>query len=441
MRQSPSQQYETLRAAAIADLLRVYHPTVGFLASGSGRFTAYFGRDAALSIILSLSKPENARVPGLLEAAIASQRLAASLQGKTFNPLTEEAPGKFPHEFHDGTSPQDRLLQMREDGWPVYTNADNTLGMIYYGAGDTTALFTISVAVVTRLLGRQSLAARNAYLKEFWPHVRAGIKHDIEIGDLDHDELIESSPQNASALLNHTWKDSHDAYRREDSSLPPTPYKYLNNNCYYLWSLREAAWLARLMGESAFGQELRQRYTLGVAKLHDVFWNEEESYFSPLIDGYGQPVHFISDDVLDGLWGGIFYNEQAYRVIERLRQPDINTPRGLRTRSSMSRQFRVNGARAYHNGLIWPHRNRIAAEGMENYGVHDFAQELDAKMAKIEIRHGRVECVAVGRNGRLSPYQEQGVSVACKPQSWVVHGALARTANAGGIPLPTNLII
>jgi glycogen debranching enzyme len=139
---------------------------------------------------------------------------------------------------------------------------------------------------------------------------------------------------------------------------------------------------------------------------------------------------FISDDVLDGLWGGVFYKKQAERVINRLRQSDMNTPKGLRTRSSLSRQFRVNGPRAYHNGLIWLHRNRIAAEGFERYGYYDFAQEIDYKIAKVEMRHGRIECIAAGRDGRLRQYHEQGTPAACKPQAWAVHGTLARTVLA-----------
>lgn len=424
---SPTTHYR-LRAGALSDLPLISHPDWGLLASGAGRFTAYFGRDAAKSIILSLSKAGNADVPQLLEAAMASQRTAARLQGKRFDPRTEEAPGKKPHEFHDYSSPQDRLEEMRRHGWPVYDHDDGALGMLYYGAGDATALFTISVAVVARALKRKSPGKYDGYLQEMWPYVEAGLQHDMEIADIDGDGLIESNPQNAYALLNHTWKDSNDAYRTEDGELPPPPYKYLNNNCYFLWSLKEAAWMAREMGFAAIAEQLEGRYESGVARLHEVFWQEEEQFFAPVIDGSGLPVMFIGDDVLDGLWGGIFKSDYAAAVINRLKLPDINTLRGLRTRSSLSRQFRVNGPRAYHNGLVWLHRNRIAAEGLERYGAAEFAQELDHKMAKVEMRHGRVECIAVGKNGRLRHYQEQGVAVACKPQSWAVHGTLARTA-------------
>lgn len=418
----------SLREAALADLPLIVHSQWGLLASGAGRFTTYFGRDAAKSIILSLSKPQNMQVPQLLDAALLSQRTAARLQGKAFNPLTEEAPGKMPHECHDHNSPQARLGIMRTAGWPVFEHEDGSLGMVYYGAGDSTALFTISVAVVARAFGRVSAAESFNYLKEFWPHVEAGIRHDIEIADSDGDGLIESRPQNMAALLNHTWKDSHDAYLTEEGELPPPPYKYLNNNCYFLWSLREAAWMAGELGLSDTAAMLAQRYSEGVALLHRLFWVEDRAYFAPLIDGSGQPVLFIGDDVLDGLWGNIFDREKAALVIARLRQPDMNTPCGLRTRSSLSKQFHVNGPPAYHNGLVWLHRNRIAAEGLENYGAVELADEVDEKMALVESQCGRIECVSVDGNGRLLEYEENGEAVACKPQSWAVHGTLARTA-------------
>jgi glycogen debranching enzyme len=164
-------------------------------------------------------------------------------------------------------------------------------------------------------------------------------------------------------------------------------------------------------------------------QLHKLFWVEEESFFAPLVDGKGKPVMFIGDDVLDGLWGEVFHPGYARKVIQRLRQSDMNTRWGLRTRSGLSRQIRVNGPPSYHNGLVWLHRNRIAAEGLERYGAHAFAREIDENIACLEARHGRIECVAVGRSGRLMHYREQGIPVACKPQTWAVHGTLARTAS------------
>jgi hypothetical protein len=242
----------SLRQAAINDFALTRHPKWGLLASGSGRFTAYFGRDASTSIMLSLARPKNIfDVPELLSSALISQDTAASLEGKILNPYTEEAPGKKPHEFHDGSCLQERLSMMKEDGWPIKTNEDGTLGMVYYGAGDSTALFNISVAITARAIKEiQGNDKFLAYLRRYYANVKAGVVHDTTLADIDGDGLIESAPQNKQALLNHTWKDSNDAFRGENGRIPPAPYKYLTNNAYFLWSLRESAWIASVLKES-----------------------------------------------------------------------------------------------------------------------------------------------------------------------------------------------
>lgn len=425
------EQLGFLREQCLTEVPSIRDDFLGIKASGGigDRFNGvHYGRDAYISIIMALSEPQNGELPVLLDCALTTQRLAASLQGKEFNPLTEEAPGKKPHEFHNGHSPQQRLAEMIVNGWPGYRLEDARLGMVYYGAGDSTPLFNISVAVVYRTLTSKDQQAARIYLEEMWPYVKAGLNHDIVIGDLDNDGLIESNPQNKKALLNHTWKDSNDAYRDETGEMSEPPYKYLTNNGYFLQSLREGADLALEMQDTVFAKELKDRYEKGKRRLHDRFWMPDLGYYAPLIDGKGNQVRFISDDSVIALWAQVIDPEFAKIVINRLKQPDMNTRFGLRTRSSESTQFRVNGPKAYHNGTVWLHQTLIAAKAVGNYGDTEFADILDSEAFEFQKRLKRAELAAVDRWNHLLQYQERGKPVAGNPQAWAVWGTLGRTA-------------
>lgn len=299
-----------LREEAIQDLPRVTDSECGFFASGEGRFRLFFSRDGLKSIILSLSRNQGEITPCLLDSAIKTQRTIISYEGKEFNSLKEEFPDKKPHEIHTGRSPQDRLADLRSHGWPVFEYPDGSLGMVYYGAGDVDSLFNVSVAVVFGVLAKQDRRQALSYLNEMWPSVERGLRYDIKLADIDGDGLIESNPQNPNALLNHTEKDSSDAYIDEDGNIPKPPYKYLTNNCDFAWSLRDSSRLARILGLSAFANELDDRRQLAQRKLNEVFWSDNLNFYVPLIAGDGRQVEILTDDVIEGLWAVVFPEEK-----------------------------------------------------------------------------------------------------------------------------------
>lgn len=116
-------------------------------------------------------------------------------------------------------------------------------------------------------------------------------------------------------------------------------------------------------------------------------------------------------------------------MIARLSQPDMMTSGGVRTRSSNSKQFVENGIRAYQNGLVWLHRNRILAEGAERYGFFEFAAEVDTRTDLVEAELGKIECFGISKDGRTTYlYKENGQPAACKPMCWTINGTLARSA-------------
>ncbi|MCR4324405.1 MAG: hypothetical protein NUV69_01825 [Candidatus Curtissbacteria bacterium] len=424
-----AQLLQKLRNDAILELALVEGGAVGLWASGEGRYKAFFSRDAFISIILALSKNQGDLTPRLVKAAIRCQKTAIKFEGKLLNDVSEEAPGKKPHEVHFAASPQDRLAMLRDNGWPVHLNDDGTLGMVYYGAGDANSLFTISVGVVARAIEKIDPDEALRYMRKMWPSIERGLKHDMMIADIDGDGLIESNPKNKKALLNHTWKDSNEAYIDEEGNLPPAPYKYLTNNCHFVWALKEASVIARKLGYPVW-RELRLRHKTSKKKLVDTFWSDKLNFMLPLVDGRGRQLEIVTDDAADALWAKLLDREMAKIVARRLTRKDMLTPRGIRTRSSKSMQFAANGIGSYHNGLVWPHRTMILAQGAQRYGWRKLARDLNSRISLVLLEHGNIECVGVSKGGQKSYlYMENGVSAACKPQCWAVFGTLGFTAS------------
>lgn len=433
----------TQRGEALRELETLYNPQCGGYAAGAGRYGAVFPRDLAITTKLILHRfrrlqPPILESPGLqAEIQIFAQRsekaldTIASLQGKDPLPgqlLNEERKGAILHEWRNGFTPGDRLLQLKLAGWPVITKEDGSMEMFYFGAGDTTSRFITTVAILARFKGATgSLQEQGHYIDRMWPTIEAAYQHEIDLADTSGHHLIDSTPQNIHTLLNQTEKDSDLSYVTEDGLMPRPPYVFLSNNCQYLEALAEAAWMAESKGEITVAKDARSRYEKGIEDLHRLFWMEDRQYFSPLVDGEGSQVKIINDDALDGLWCGIFKQAYADKVIARLLSPDMFTPWGIRSRSEYSNRFRVNGAEAYWNGAVWVHRQAIAAIGFEDYNHPDAASILDDRLRKLVAAKGMVELVCVDSQGGLLDYREQGKAAACNPQLFAVGAVLART--------------
>lgn len=434
----------TQRGKALRELEILYNPQCGGYAAGAGRYDAVFPRDLAITAKLILHRFRRLQSPILkspgLQAEIQTfaQRAEKALdtivmlQGKDPSPdqpLNEERKGKILHEWRNGFTSHERLLQLKLTGWPVVTKEDGSMEMLYFGAGDTTSRFITTVAILARFKGAtEAPQEQERYIHRMWPMLQAAYNHEIELADTSGYHLIDSTPQNIYALLNHTEKDSDSSYITEEGLTPRPPYVFLSNNCHYLEALAEVTWMAESKGERIVTEDAKSRYKQGVEDLHRLFWMEDRQYFSPLIDGEGHQVKIINDDVLDGLWCGVFKPVYADKVIARLLGPDMLTPWGIRSRSEHSDRFRVNGAEAYWNGAVWIHRQAIAAIGFEDYNHTDAASILDERLERLVAAKGRVELVCVDRRGNLLDYREHGKAAACNPQLFAVGAVLARTS-------------
>jgi len=414
------------RKTALNNLLQVTHPEFGIVPSPEGnRFNNYFARDAMRSgmVVSERLDPESAKL--ILPSIIKSEEVAIFHIGVKSDRETGEKEGLPPHEVHSKNSPQARLVELEKDQ-PVRVNPDGSRELTTWFADDVSSLFRSCVCNTGRTLARLegSDAQKEYYLKR-WPVVLRTLRHDTEVGDIDGDGLIESMPKGKNGFfINPTWKDSGDAYLTEEGRIPEPPYKYLTNNSDFLLSLLKTAEIARTLGYNDIAHDLENRFQRNQKRLHEIFWMEEHQYMAPLIEGDGRQVQFIGDDVVFGLYGKVFYNKEAQEILARLKKPDMFTKWGIRTRSSLSKQFSRS---AYQRGAVWDYITNMAAEGAENYGDYSFAEELDNSSAALEQEEGFPELATIYKNGTTKKtYKEKGRPVACKPMAWTAATSYAR---------------
>lgn len=421
---------EILREIALQELKVLYHPEYG-LAAGGGRFEAFYPRDIERFTSLVLRHPSNFSIPGIVDMIELSLDKAFDLQGQEPTSSTDDqAPGQILHQWQNGFTPPDRMEELLNAGWTPYINFEGITEIRYFGADDTTSgIITAAFLLAQAKKNISGLSKRDEYLSRVWSNLKAAYNHEVKIADKDGDGLIVSIPKDSRRLLHHTERDSDSAFDLEGGIRPEPPFKYLGNNSIYLDALGNFAQIAGWSGEVNLEKEARERRQGGKLKYLEKFWMEEEGYLSPLVFGDNSTRAVIfTDEAVDGLYYGLVDNHQAKRIAQRLMKPDIMTSYGPRTRSINSTQFAENGAPAYWNGTVWPHRLAMAAEGMERYGFYSEAQIMDRALGRLIKQTGCVELVAVNRFGRLQPYTEEGRKVACKPHLFVVGAVLARTA-------------
>lgn len=427
----PIEIADTARSIAINSMDSLHHPVFG-LKAGVPLFDALFGRDIHRYIRLAFSRLKNLQIPRLLYSAILALDKLEETQATAVIPDWEAAPGKIIHQWMNGFTPPSALEELKKGGWPVFINSEGSSELRYFGGDDATPGYIDAVAIVAQALAIvDSPKRRDEFLGRKWPSLQAAYYHQVDFADIDGDGLVESVPHNKKTLFHLTERDSDYAYDLESTRRrirPYPPFKYLGTNCLNAEAMQKLSWMATLVGESNLAKDAFEFHQTAKAKITEVFWNKDTSYPTPLIFGEGKRADFISDEAVDGLWYGIFDQEQARMIVNRVMQPDMLTPWGLRSRSSESSRFYANGAKAYWNGGVWTHRTAIAAEALSKYGFTAEAEILDACLRAIVTKKGCVEVASVDRRYNLDAYREKRRPKACSPQLFAVGGVLARTA-------------
>jgi glycogen debranching enzyme len=357
---------------------------VGDGAGDPGRFPTLFGRDSLITALQVL--------PARPEIAEATLRTLAALQGSRDDPETDEQPGKILHE-HWSKAPQ-RLIDM---GWPVRDGA-----LRYYGSADSTSWFL----VLLDALGDRQVADE---LEAHWRAAGEWLTRALDSGG----GLLRHGPRQAGGgLRQQGWRDTTDpldpdthggGILREDGTAPAPPLADADSQAVAVAAARA---LARLSDE-------RRHHALATALRARVI--EEFAPESPgglpdtlAVEGDGRRVRGAGSQLGWLLWA----DAASPGAAERLVQPDVLTPWGLRTLSDRHPQF---DARAYHRGSVWPFDSWLGWGGLRAAGHEEAAERLRAGVLDALDRLGDApELYAVGSDG------PEEIAIANRLQAWTI---------------------
>jgi glycogen debranching enzyme len=259
-----------------------------------------------------------------------------------------------------------------------------------------------------------------AELAPAWQAAARWLERALDRGD----GLIWHGPREfASGLTQQGWRDSHNPRSDDagggilhpDGSAPRPPMADADSQAAAIAALRalivldpERAthWRGRLDATRA---RIEEKFTPDVMAL-DAGWG-------PVV-GAGSQLGWL-------LWADALTGDAAAAAAERLLEPDVSTPYGLRTLASTHPQFRPD---AYHRGAIWPFDNWLGWGGLRAAG---YGAEAEA------VRSGVLDALALlGRAPELYACtmagQVESISAANRVQAWTVGANSALRAGWDG---------
>lgn len=356
-----------------------------FPAAGIPWFVAAFGRDSITTSLMTL--------PLRRDLAPAVLRLLADNQGTREVPERDEEPGRIAHEIRQGE----------------IVRTGGAFGSPYYGSVDATPLFVCLAAEAARWMPERDLVG------EFEANIRAALEWMERRGDLDGDLFIEFERKRPTGILNQVWKDSGDSYLDSKGQRPPGPIAAVEVQAYAYAAMRSLAEVVAKR-DAAWAAELTHRAHTLRQKFERAFWMPERSFYAQALDGLKRRMTDIVSNPGHVLWAGAAIPAHGRATALRLRQPDLASGWGIRTRSSRSKHY---DPVSYQNGAVWPHDTAIAAAGMALYGDKAGAARTIAEMVATAkaFPDWRIPELFGGQPKR------RGVApttypVACVPQAW-----------------------
>ena len=405
---------QEINGIAAEDLKRVIVPE-GYIASDrEANFGAFFGRDAAICSIFQIETYKLQRLDDVtvLKPVRDSLVTMAVNQGQVINEWRDEEPGRIVHELRDSSTEKNRqwLQNLKASGWPVEGDR-----MIYFGSIDSTPLF-IWTACDYLLLTRDK-----GFLEWIDPYIRRAVEWMEKYGDADGDGYIEFEAKNKKALINQGWKDSSDSIKSETRERPEGPIALVEVQGYQYRALMKSVDLYSEF-DPAFSDQLRAKASVLKEKFNRDFWMKDKGFFAYALDGNKKQVVDITSNVGHLLITGIIDRKKIPQVVNRLMQPDMLTPYGIRTLSVSSPNFSDLEPSAYQlGGGVWPHDNQMTALGMEKLGYIQEAEIVRDRLIRAQVWLKRKhdirspELYMVDRNDHLRPYD-----TAQQPQSWAI---------------------
>jgi len=340
-------------------------------------FEVVFGRDS-LTVALVVAD----LFPRLLETTVL---YLAGIQGREFNALREEEPGRIAHEVRD-------------------VETDGLWGFPYYGAVDATPLFIRAAA--------RAIERRPEFASEPVPGRDASVYDSLHaaLGWLftrlagDDLGLLSHHRTNPHGLENQVWKDSWDSMSHADGSVCnlDAPVASVEAQALAYDALAEAAPLfpSRMAFLEAAGRLERA--------VEEHLWvdDAEGGFYAIGVDRdphSGAPRRLESRAsnmgwLLDSrLLDPPEHAARRKRIVDLLLAEEFLAEGGIRTLSAREARFRP---RAYHNGNVWGHDNYVISLGLARHGFRDEAQELQRRLAaSCRATHRFPEFVAGGEPG------------------------------------------
>jgi glycogen debranching enzyme len=152
------------------------------------------------------------------------------------------------------------------------------------------------------------------------------------------------------------------------------------------------------------------------ARFEKAFWVPQRSFYAQALDGRKRQVRDVVSNPGHVLWAGAATAAHGRLVARRLRQPDLASGWGIRTRSSRSIHYKPL---SYQNGSVWPHDTAIAAAGMHRYRDRAGAARTIAEMiAAAKVFRDRRIPELFGGQPRRDDEQPARYPVACVPIAW-----------------------
>lgn len=398
-------------AQSIDDLatLRIFdpeHPDLPVIAAGAPWFMALFGRDSLITSMMLL--------PFDSSLALGTLTTLSSHLGVTVDPLTEEQPGRVPHEVRFG--PAGTLALGGQNA--------------YFGSADATPLFVVALGELMRwhpsLVGPDLVAAADRALEWMLTH-----------GDADHDGFIEYSRATDRGLANQGWKDSWDGINFADGTMADAPIALAEVQAYAYAAYVARADIADALGDAEGATPWRERAARLKASFNQAFWLPEKGWYAVGLDRDKRPIDALTSNIGHCLWAQIADADKAERVAAHLMSPQMFNGWGIRT---LSTEMGAYNPMSYHNGSVWPHDTAICVAGLARYGHLSAAH--DVALGLLDAAHafgGRLPELFAGFPRTDFP-EPVPYPAACAPQAWAAAAPIELISTFLGLrPTPEGL--
>jgi glycogen debranching enzyme len=364
--------------------LRVHVEEDAIVAAGIPWFCCPFGRDALIASYEALLLN-----PGLAKGSLC---VLARYQGKRFDDVSEEEPGKIFHELRFG--------EMAASGEMPHSP--------YYGTIDATPLFVILAHALYKV------TADREFMRALLPNVRAALAW-IDARSQDATHFVSYQRSSARGLDNQGWKDSRAGVSFPNGERAQPPIALCEIQGYCVDAYDRGSRILRALGDEEQAELYARRSERLRNLVNEGFWLPELERYAYAIDGRGRKLDTVVSNLGHLLWSRVPTNARAQHTAELLLRRESFSGFGVRT---LADGQAVYNPLSYHNGTVWPHDNALIAKGMANYRHTQYATA---------IFEGLVEAMGFFTNRRLPELfcgmpRESGnlvrYPVACSPQAW-----------------------